>query len=284
LSGNVIEVTDSLGNVKAGLAGKDDYPIWAGTDYSNRANAPFRVTLGGHVYMGDADVRGVVKADSLYRSICMVWTKSNVYLNFGKDSEYVTHVGVTNVDGLIDFLYGCGYIDIHEDPDKVEEIRNKYPSGTSFIWKAGNEIYDMLNGYSWNQLDSAIRPYTGNADVIFIPYESSSGYVNGFNIYIPEPSEYEGKLIEIHLPDTSTKTEISVNTTNGGTEKIPYIKPSYYTAYVSTFTGSPKMLLNPMYNDYKNGFDTNSTYVNTKVTIGDGITQFYSDGNYWIKL
>lgn len=67
---NRIIVTNDSGTVAAGMGGAEggnnDYPLWVGATYENRANAPFRVSLTGKMYATDAEVNGVIKVSLLY--------------------------------------------------------------------------------------------------------------------------------------------------------------------------------------------------------------------------
>lgn len=59
---NRILVTNANGTVAAGMGGaengNDDYPLWVGATYANRANAPFRVTLAGKMYASGCVITG----------------------------------------------------------------------------------------------------------------------------------------------------------------------------------------------------------------------------------
>lgn len=59
---NRILVTNESGTVMAGMGGatggNNDYPLWVGATYENRANAPFRVTLQGKLYATGAKISG----------------------------------------------------------------------------------------------------------------------------------------------------------------------------------------------------------------------------------
>ena len=62
---NRILVYNSAGNVAAGMGGAEggsnDYPLWVGADYANRATAPFRVTLTGKLYATEANIVGKIE-------------------------------------------------------------------------------------------------------------------------------------------------------------------------------------------------------------------------------
>ncbi len=62
---NRILVYNSAGNVAAGMGGAEggsnDYPLWVGADYANRATAPFRVTLTGKLYATEANIVGRIE-------------------------------------------------------------------------------------------------------------------------------------------------------------------------------------------------------------------------------
>lgn len=62
---NRILVYNSTGNVAAGMGGAEggsnDYPLWVGADYANRATAPFRVTLTGKLYATEANIVGKIE-------------------------------------------------------------------------------------------------------------------------------------------------------------------------------------------------------------------------------
>ncbi len=65
---NRILVTNNSGVVAAGLGGAEngdnDFPLWIGATYANRANAPFRVTLAGKLYATGVEISGKISATS----------------------------------------------------------------------------------------------------------------------------------------------------------------------------------------------------------------------------
>lgn len=68
---NRILVTNNDGTVAAGMGGaadgNNDYPLWVGATYANRANAPFKITLAGKLYAsgcvisGESEFEGTLK-------------------------------------------------------------------------------------------------------------------------------------------------------------------------------------------------------------------------------
>lgn len=87
---NRILVYNSAGNVAAGMGGAEggsnDYPLWVGADYANRATAPFRVTLLGKMYASGC----VISGDSIFEGTLRGVTGSFKSLNCVNESGTIT--------------------------------------------------------------------------------------------------------------------------------------------------------------------------------------------------
>lgn len=87
---NRILVYNSTGNVAAGMGGAEggsnDYPLWVGADYANRATAPFRVTLLGKMYASGC----VISGDSIFEGTLRGVTGSFKSLNCVNESGTIT--------------------------------------------------------------------------------------------------------------------------------------------------------------------------------------------------
>lgn len=87
---NRILVYNSSGNVAAGMGGAEggsnDYPLWVGADYANRATAPFRVTLLGKMYASGC----VISGDSIFEGTLRGVTGSFKSLNCVNESGTIT--------------------------------------------------------------------------------------------------------------------------------------------------------------------------------------------------
>ncbi|MBO4906220.1 MAG: hypothetical protein J5486_04175 [Bacteroidaceae bacterium] len=63
---NRIFVHDANGNVAAGMGGAEgginDFPIWVGKTYTERASASFRVSLAGKLFASNAEISGKIEA------------------------------------------------------------------------------------------------------------------------------------------------------------------------------------------------------------------------------
>ena len=87
---NRILVTNSSGVVAAGLGGaeggNEDYPLWVGATYANRANAPFRVNLQGKMFATGC----VISGDSIFEGTLRGVTGSFKSLNCVNESGTIT--------------------------------------------------------------------------------------------------------------------------------------------------------------------------------------------------
>lgn len=100
---NRILVYNSAGNVAAGMGGAEggsnDYPLWVGADYANRATAAFRVSLLGKLYATGAEISGKITATQGTIGGFTIGTDSivstgNAVLRIGNDN-FKTQFGIT---------------------------------------------------------------------------------------------------------------------------------------------------------------------------------------------
>ena len=100
---NRILVYNSAGNVAAGMGGAEggsnDYPLWVGADYENRATAAFRVSLLGKLYATGAEISGKITATQGTIGGFTIGTDSivstgNAVLRIGNDN-FKTQFGIT---------------------------------------------------------------------------------------------------------------------------------------------------------------------------------------------
>ena len=100
---NRILVYNSAGNVAAGMGGAEggsnDYPLWFGADYENRATAAFRVSLLGKLYATGVEISGKITATQGTIGGFTIGTDSivstgNAVLRIGNDN-FNTQFGIT---------------------------------------------------------------------------------------------------------------------------------------------------------------------------------------------
>ena len=244
LSGNIIEVTDSLGNVKAGLAGKDDSPIWAGTDYNNRANAPFRVNSDGSTYMSKATIEGTIIAKNFFRSLCAVWDDGNMIISNKLNSIYY----VRSIDKLKEY-----------DDVNGTNYQSLFTVGAYVDW---DELYNDGNGTmgefgSPSLFGTDFIKTTANADMIILLDKGSTFWNDDgkARVILPHPSHYAGKIIQVdHSKTRGTNTAV-----------IGCVENNSFVGNISYSTS---------------GFVY--TIPTSTVTINSGmVTHFYSTGEYW---
>lgn len=95
--------------VAAGMGGaeggNDDYPLWVGATYQERATAPFRVSLAGKLFATDAEISG--KIDAISGSIggfeisnYEIRTKDNYYYEEGKRGIHLRPWGESQIGCL----------------------------------------------------------------------------------------------------------------------------------------------------------------------------------------
>ena len=106
---NRILVTNSSGVVAAGMGGaeggNDDFPLWVGATYTNRANAPFRVTLAGILYANGANILGKITG-SLRTPFCRT---DNIPSQYNGDNFALVSSSsgsVTIVSGTFNMMMG----------------------------------------------------------------------------------------------------------------------------------------------------------------------------------
>ena len=106
---NRILVTNSSGVVAAGMGGaeggNDDFPLWVGATYANRANAPFRVTLAGILYANGANILGKITG-SLRTPFCRT---DNIPSQYNGDNFALVSSSsgsVTIVSGTFNMMMG----------------------------------------------------------------------------------------------------------------------------------------------------------------------------------
>lgn len=127
---NRILVYNSAGNVAAGMGGAEggsnDYPLWVGADYANRATAPFRVTLLGKMYASGC----VISGDSIFEGTLRGVTGSFKSLNCVNDSGKITGAIRFGSDGNL-WLEGDLYANGTKD-------NRSYRFYTADIWCRGH--------------------------------------------------------------------------------------------------------------------------------------------------
>lgn len=130
---NRILVYNSAGNVAAGMGGAEggsnDYPLWVGADYANRATAPFRVTLLGKMYASGC----VISGDSIFEGTLRGVTGSFKQLNAVDNNGNVkASIGFNSSEGK---LYFEGDMQ-HQGYDSVNS--RSYRFLTSDVWGRGS--------------------------------------------------------------------------------------------------------------------------------------------------
>lgn len=149
--------TDDRGNVTT-----VDYPLWVGSSFTGRANAPFRVDENGKLYATGAEVSGKVTADIgriggfdiggyyeeedghvsfVESSGCLSNRSKNVFLRFGQ-GDFVSELGTSDKHSYND---GSGGISIHRYELKTTGINN-YTSVFTFY---GGNSYTVTYGPSY---------------------------------------------------------------------------------------------------------------------------------------
>lgn len=99
---NRLLIKNSAGNVSLGMSGVTtdyDYPLWVGATYENRANAPFKVNLVGHMYATRGYIGSwVIRDDKLMSQKGLVGsTESEDYDN----ANFVPYIALDSVAGEI---------------------------------------------------------------------------------------------------------------------------------------------------------------------------------------
>lgn len=135
---NRILVYNSAGVVAAGMGGAEggsnDYPLWVGADYANRATAPFRVNLLGKLYATGVELVGTFKTATDVASVTITTENNRGTIRVGASTTGVlirsTAVGDSN--------HGNGEIVVYSyenEPIKLMEGMVDCPYGNfSFIY------------------------------------------------------------------------------------------------------------------------------------------------------
>lgn len=61
----VVNGGESTAGITGNVAGDDAVRFWAGSQFDNRASAPFRVTQGGYLYAANADISGTIITENI---------------------------------------------------------------------------------------------------------------------------------------------------------------------------------------------------------------------------
>ena len=99
---NRLLIQNSAGSVSLGMGGVDsdyDYPLWIGATYADRANAPFKVNLLGHLYSTRGFIGSwVIKEQQLISQLGTIsGSESTDYDN----ASFIPHIALDSVNGEI---------------------------------------------------------------------------------------------------------------------------------------------------------------------------------------
>lgn len=148
---NRIIVTNENGTVAAGLGGaengNDDYPLWVGATYENRASAAFRVTLSGKLYAADADISGKITAIEGTIGGFTIGSSS-----ITSDGSAILRIGTTNFKTQFGITTQTKTVSLNGNPNGVTIV------SYSFTCKENNRFTlrnDVGSSYNWRNFGAA---------------------------------------------------------------------------------------------------------------------------------
>lgn len=237
---NRIYITNSNGEVALGLGGAEngdnDFPLWIGATYENRANASFRVSLLGKLYATNAEISGKIFADEgrfgnmIISDNC--FSSQNGVLVFGKVGDSFTRISTSEEEIMRNAnLYLANYTGAGH--------ALFVGSLTNAMWVMGKSKFDgsvNINGAIRNNIGT----YNGGDPTIGKEY----------NIVLWTPTYTQFK---IYLHDVSSDNDPRVLT-------ILALSGDYY-GYIYTTGDEIKIRYN------SSNYDYIRTYKNTTVTF-----------------
>lgn len=249
LKSNRIYVENNDGDVFMGMGGAengaDDYPLWIGATYENRATAAFRVTLAGKLFATGAELSG--KIDALSGSIGG-FEISNYNIRTKNDAYYVENKRGIFLKAYSESQIGC-LTTRHNSSDDGINIHG-WLAVEDFLRVSGRVYLDggfrvLSASYSSGQTISkdvtiAVLYPSANNQVFYLPrtYGSVSEDANPRFLFIINNTNY-------------TPYVQRVNVTGSGYHKLHWKGTDYdkvrigsWTSIVLVYTGSVWNIMN----------------------------------------
>lgn len=214
---------------------------------------------GGNVHFhadGSVDVNGTIKTNNLFKSVALCWGQTATSLlatctlepgGKAKTYLYVKSLDRTGTPALA-AKYGFAIGDYFEYTSEI---------------KSGSDAADFEDGLNNADFeDNDFVPCTYSADLVeLLDKSGTANYPVGGKVYLPLPSKFPGKRVEVRHN----------NTYGSGTATVTTVDPTQNL-----------FVLYPILDEHGDMKTTGYTLSN-EVTINPGQTGFfYSMGNYWL--
>lgn len=221
------------------------------TGKMSAARGNFVVDSNGdvHVKSGDVDVSGTIRATNLFRSTALCWGGGECCL-LEPGGTTVTYLYVKSLDRTespsLAAKYGFAIGDYFPYTDA---LKNSDDAGA---------FEDGMNNA--NYADNDFIPCTYSADAIELLDKPTAQWPSGARVYLPLPSAFAGKMVEVRHNMTSGTSTASVRVVNLGT---------LITLY-------PEL-------DEHGKLKVGGNSLTDQCTVNAGqIASFYSTGTYWV--